>query len=308
MKLEIGNYFTTKLEGMFKDMSVSEELTAGYRSHVQSLGDMDRRQIELGVNVLTSNFWPMEVMGGNASYDKEGTRVQCLWPPEVKKLQESFTKFYLKERNGRQLSWLGYVGTADIRCVFPKISGKEGTALGRERRHEINVSTYGMIVMLMFNDLSPGESLTFEEIQQRTLIPPLDLQRVLTVLSVIPKAKVLNKDPATKQVKAGDCFSFNEEFTSKSVKIKAPTITGINKVEGEEERKDTENRNDEMRGGVIEAAIVRIMKYVFHHNLKLFRSSTNRLSAGNAKNLLINSSLAKSSLNSLAAFALIWAW
>jgi cullin 3 len=273
MKLEIGNYFTTKLEGMFKDMSVSEELTGGYRSHVQNLGDIDKRQIELGVNVLTSNFWPMEVMGGSSSYGEDGTRVQCLWPAEIKLLQESFTKFYLKERNGRQLSWLGYVGTADIRCTFPKIPGKEGTPLGKERRHEINVSTYGMIVMLLFNDLGAGGSFTFEEIQQRTLIPPLDLQRVLTVLSVIPKAKVLNKDPATKQVKAGDRFSFNEEFTSKSVKIKAPTITGVNKVEGEEERKDTENRNDEMRGGVIEAAIVRIMKYALLHALyKLFKS------------------------------------
>jgi len=37
-------------------------------------------------------------------------------------------------------------------------------------------------------------------------------------------------------------------------------VTGVNKVEGEEERKDTESRNDEMRAGVIEACIVRIMK------------------------------------------------
>jgi cullin 3 len=261
MKLEIGNYFTSKLEGMFKDMSLSEELTSGYRGHIQNLGDMDRKQIELGVNVLTSNFWPMEVMGGGSCFSEDGTRVQCLWPPEVKMLQESFTKFYLKERNGRQLSWLGYVGTADVRCIFPKITGKEGTPFGKERRYEINVSTYGMIVMLLFNDLGLKESLTFEEIQQRTVIPALELQRVLTVLGVIPKTKVLNKDPATKQVKFGDRFSFNEEFISKNMKIKAPTITGINKVEGEEERKDTESKNDEMRGGVIEAAIVRIMKY-----------------------------------------------
>jgi len=201
----------------------------------------------------------MESMGGANSRGEDGTRVQCQWPPEIKSLQDSFTQYYLKERNGRQLSWLGFTGSADIRCVFPKIPGKEGM-LGRERRHELTVPTYGMVVLLLFNDLAPGESLSFEEIQERTLISPAELQRVLTTLAVIPKAKVLNKEPATKTVKPGDLFSFNEAFTSKSVKIKAPTITGVNKVEGEEERKDTETRNDEMRAGVIEACVVRIMK------------------------------------------------
>lgn len=263
MKMEIGNYFTTKLEGMFKDMTMSEELTSGYRTHIQNLGDMDIRQIELGVNVLTSNFWPMETMGGSsATFGEDGTRMQCQWPPEIKYLQESFTKYYLKERNGRQLTWLGFVGNADIRCTFPKIPGKEGGPLGKERRHELTVSTYGMIVLLLFNDLPAGQYLTFEEIQQRTYITPLELSRVLTVLAVIPKSRVLTKEPNTKQVKPGDRFTFNESFTSKSVKIKAPTITGSNKVEGEEERKNTETRNDETRAGVIEACIVRIMKLV----------------------------------------------
>jgi cullin 3 len=161
------------------------------------------------------------------------------------------------------LTWLGFLGNADIRCVFPKIPGKEG-ALGRERRHEISVPTYGMIILLLFNDLADGESLSFEEIQERNNIPTQDLSRQLHSLAVHPKCKVLNKDPANKdQPKAGDKFSFNEKFTSKAVKIKAPVISGsINKVEGEEERKDTEERNDEHRGNVIDTVIVRIMKSV----------------------------------------------
>ncbi|KAI9739870.1 MAG: Cullin-3 [Claussenomyces sp. TS43310] len=259
MKMEIGSYFTTKLEGMFKDMTLSEELTSGYRAHIESLGDQDSKAIELGVNVLTSNCWPMESMGGAASRDENGIRTDCLWPPEIKLLQDSFTKFYLKERNGRKLSWLGFVGSADLRCVFPRIPGKEG-ALGRERRYEITVPTYAMVVLLHFNDLDPGETLTLEDIQEKTAIAPADLHRILTILSVLPKTRVLIKDPATKSVKAGDRFSFNETFVSKSIRIKAPAITGTNKVEGDEERKDTESRNDATRAGVIEACIVRIMK------------------------------------------------
>ncbi|TVY27906.1 Cullin-3-B [Lachnellula hyalina] len=260
MKQEIGNAFTTKLEGMFKDMSMSEELTSGYRSHIRNLGDMDRKVVDLSINVLTTNHWPMESMGG-ANAREEGGRHNCTWPSEINTLQESFKAFYLKERNGRMLTWLGFLGNADIRCVFPKIPGKEGV-LGRERRHEISVPTYGMIILLLFNDLAKGESLSFEEIQERTNIPTQDLSRQLHSLAVHPKCKVLTKDPASKDSpKAGDKFSFNEKFTSKAVKIKAPVISGsINKVEGEEERKDTEERNDEHRGNVIDTVIVRIMK------------------------------------------------
>ena len=185
----------------------------------------------------------------------------CQWPPEIKKLQDSFRTYYLKERNGRALTWLGYLGNADIKCTFPKIPEKEGI-LGRQRHHEINVPTHAMVVLLLFNDLEEGAYLSFEEIQQRTNIPPDALGRILVTLSVIPKAKVLSKIPANKELpKAGDKFCFNSSFTSKSVKIKAPVISGaVNKVEGDEERRDTEDRNDEHRGTVIDTVIVRIMK------------------------------------------------
>jgi cullin 3 len=294
MKMEVGNYFTTKLEGMFKDMTMSDELTSGYRTHIQNLGDMDRKQIELGVNVLTSNFWPMESMGGgSAIFGEDGSRLQCQWPQEIKSLQESFTKYYLKERNGRQLTWLGFAGNADIRCTFPKVPGKEVGPLGKERRHEITVPTYGMIVLLLFNDIAPRQYLTFEEIQQRTNISSAELRKILIVLAVIPKARVLTKEPNGKQVNPGDRFTFNESFTSKSVKIKAPTITGVNRVEGEEERKDTETRNDEMRAGVIEACIVRIMKSVKITSTH-FNSANRVVLSGNGKNSLTNNSIARS--------------
>lgn len=261
MKLEIGNAFTVKLEGMFKDMTMSDDLTAGYRTHIQNLGDLDRKQIDLGVNVLTTNYWPMESMGGSNSRREDGTQVSCSWPNEIQLLQESFKAFYLKERNGRMLTWLGFLGNSDIRCVFPKVNGKEGI-LGRERRYELNVPTYGMVVLLLFNDLADGETLSFEEIQERTSIPTQDLSRMLFTLAVLPKAKVLTKDPPNKELpKPGDKFGFNANFSSKSIKIKAPVMIGaVNKVEGEEERKETEDRNDEHRGNVIDTVIVRIMK------------------------------------------------
>lgn len=262
MKQEIGNSFTTKLEGMFKDISLSDDLSTGYRNHIANLGDADRNLIELSTRVLTSNYWPMESMSGGTAIGEDGSRQVCTWPAEIQALQDSFRAFYLKEKNGRKLTWLGFLGTADIKCTFPKIAGKDGQ-LGRERRHEINVPTHAMVVLLLFNDLENGGWISFEEIQERTNIPHQNLAQILYTLSILPKCKVLTKDPPKDLPKPGDRFSFNSTFQSKSIKIKAPVITGsVNKVEGEDERRDTEDKNDEHRGSVIDTVIVRIMKLV----------------------------------------------
>lgn len=261
MKGVIGNYFTAKLEGMFKDMARSTELTNQYKDHIVALGAQDKKQIDLAINVLTTNNWPIEVMGIPSQIkDRDSQYKPVIWPAEMKQLQDSFRNYYNTKHTGRQLTWVPYLGSADVRCHFPKIDGKEGGILGKERMHELIVSTASLVVLLQFNDLEPGESLSFEDLQSRTNLESKELVRLLTALAVIPKAKVLNKEPANKHVKPGDRFSFNERFTSKSFKIKAPVVSGINKAEGADERKKTVDKNDEDRGLVVDAIIVRTMK------------------------------------------------
>lgn len=259
MKSAMGNSFTAKFEGMFKDMELSKDLTDNYRDHIASLGDADRKKVDLNINVLTTNNWPPEVMGGGKSKE-EGAKTDCFYPAEIKRLQESFYKYYLKDRSGRVLTWVSSAGNADIKCVFPKVPGKETGPLSKERRYELNVSTYGMIVLILFNDLEDGESLSFDEIQAKTNISAPELMRTLASLSSVPKCRVLLKEPATKNVKNTDKFFYNAQFVSKAIRIKAPVISSISKVEGDEERKETERKNDQTRAHVIDAAVVRIMK------------------------------------------------
>ncbi|KAI9171260.1 Cullin-3-B [Paramyrothecium foliicola] len=257
MKQELGQQFTTKFEGMFRDLVTSSELTTGYRDHIRTAGD-GSKTIDLNINVLTTNYWPPEVMGRSAQIG-EGSRVTCNYPHDVKRLQASFEQFYLTNRNGRKLTWIGTTGSADVKCTFPAIPGKAG-ALARERRYEINVPTFAMVVLLLFNDIADGESLTFEEIQAKTNISTQDLMRTLTAIAVAPKSRVLAKDPATKSVKAGDKFTFNASFQSKTIRIKAPIINAVSKVEDAQERKTTEEKNTQTRAHIVDAAIVRIMK------------------------------------------------
>jgi cullin 3 len=66
----------------------------------------------------------------------------------------------------------------------------------------------------------------------------------------------------SKDVKPDDKFFFNEGFKGAFVKIKVGVVSSGNKVENDKQRKETEQKNDAERNFVIEAAVVRIMKYV----------------------------------------------
>jgi cullin 3 len=252
MKLEVGNQFTQRIEHMFKDMTVSEDLSASYKAHIAQNADPDQKRIDLEINVLTSTMWPMEMMAS-----KEGqVQLPCTFPKEIESLKQSFEKFYLGKHSGRKLSWQAGMGTADIRATFRRASGKT-------QRYELNVSTYALVILSLFNDLPDSESYTYEEIQGRTSIPEHDLIRNLQSLAVAPKTRVLKKEPMSKDVKPTDRFFFNNEFQSQFVKVRIGVVSGgSNKAENQDQRKDTEKKLAEERGSTIEAALVRIMKFV----------------------------------------------
>ncbi|CAG8382587.1 unnamed protein product [Penicillium salamii] len=251
MKMEVGNQFTQRIESMFKDMTVSEDLTANYKEHIARNGDPDQKPVDLEINVLTSTMWPMEIMAN----PKDGAvQLPCIFPKEIDTLKSSFERFYLDKHSGRKLSWQASMGTADLRATFFRSTGKT-------QRYELNVSTYAMVILLLFNEIPEGESLTFDAIKERSRIPDHDLIRNLQSLAVAPKTRVLKKDPMSKDVKPTDKFLFNNDFHSPFVKVRIGVVSGgANKVENQDQRKDTEKKMNDERGGSIEAAIVRIMK------------------------------------------------
>lgn len=251
MKMKVGNTFTTRLENMFRDMNTSDDLNAQYKEFVGKLGDPDMRRIDIEASILTTTIWPFEnLFRGN---DGE-SRLTCVYPPVVENVRKRFEKFYLDKHSGRALSWQANMGTADIRTTFRRANGKV-------QRHDLNVSTYAMVVLLLYQDVPAGQALTFEEIQAQTNIPAYELVRNLQSLAIAPKTRVLRKEPMSKDVKPTDKFYFNEEFTSNFVKVKIGVVTGSSsKVENNEERRETQKRTDEERGVAIEAAVVRIMK------------------------------------------------
>lgn len=88
---------------------------------------------------MTSTFWPMS---HSAS--------PCTMPTEMIKACKSFEQFYLARHNGRRLTWQPSLGNADVRVTF------------KARAHDLNVSTFALVILLLFQDVKDGDFLTYD--------------------------------------------------------------------------------------------------------------------------------------------------
>lgn len=236
LKHECGAAFTSKLEGMFKDMELSKDIMIQFKQYMQNQNVPGN--IELTVNILTMGYWPTYVP------------MEVHLPPEMVKLQEIFKTFYLGKHSGRKLQWQSTLGHCVLKAEF-----KEG-------KKELQVSLFQTLVLLMFNE---GEEFSLEEIKQATGIEDGELRRTLQSLAC-GKARVLAKNPKGKDIEDGDKFICNDDFKHKLFRIK---INQIQMKETVEEQASTTERVFQDRQYQIDAAIVRIMKMrkTLSHNL-----------------------------------------
>lgn len=155
LKIECGYQFTQKLEGMFHDMKLSTETMQAYKDHlanttvgisqgvslhtIRSLLLPKAPKIDLSAIVMTSTFWPMA--HSNSS---------CTLPEEMIKSCKSFEQFYLSRHTGRCLTWQPALGNADVSVRF------------KNRKHELNVSTFALVILLLFEDQGDNDFLEYD--------------------------------------------------------------------------------------------------------------------------------------------------
>ena len=260
LKSECGHQYTSKLEGMFQDMKLSEDIMKQYKSSFASPAisrgprpgaglapavSSASSAIDLKVSVLTSGFWP----GPPGS--------PCELPAEVQECCSRFETFYLAKHTGRKLFWQPQHGFADLKAQMPKT------------KHELNVTTYQMCILMLFNQQS---TLSYQDLSLRTNIPLDELKRHLMSLYVNPKAKILVKlgdAKEKKELEDSDQFTVNPQFESKLFRIKVPLVQlksdGLtNSREGADGAaagsSDVPATVEEDRKHLVEAVVVRVMK------------------------------------------------
>eukprot|EP00871_Galdieria_phlegrea_P002503 jgi/Galph1/3253/GphlegSOOS_G1926.1 len=195
LKSECGYQFTSKLEGMFTDMKTSaEEVEAFHAAMEHSMENLGG--IDFQVTVLTTGYWPIR--------NQPNVRI----PPEMALCCQAFERVYMTRHSGRRLSWQAQMGSVELRACFPS------------RKHELQVSTYQAIVLLLFNRY---DHLSFRQLVDETGILNHELVRCLQSLAC-GKHRILAKEPKGKEIVETDTFSFNQSFKSKLFRIKIANI------------------------------------------------------------------------------------
>ena len=213
LKAECGSQFTTKLEGMFKDVDISRDVMRSFRSDSERFAKVEAAGVELYVNVLTAGYWP--------TYPT----VEVSLPPEMDALQGLFRDHYLGKHGGRRLVWQNSLGHCVLRAEFPKCGVKEPPFRSSRR------------CVSAVQRRRPDGRLTLRK-PRGGGIEDKELRRTLQSLAC-GKVRVLVKEPKGRDVEDGDSFSINEQFNERLYRVK---VNSIQLKETKEENAATNER------------------------------------------------------------------
>ncbi|KAI9827754.1 MAG: hypothetical protein M1832_004243 [Thelocarpon impressellum] len=230
LKNECGAGFTHNLEQMFKDVDLARDEMASYKAMRAERAGSDA--LDLNVNVLSAAAWP--------TYPDVPVNV----PQEIGRVVDDYDRHYKSKHTGRRLTWKHALAHCVVRASFPK------------GRRELVVSSFQAIVMLLFNGIADGASLSYEEIRSATGLSDVELRRTLQSLACA-KYRVLIKEPRGREVEASDTFQVNLGFSDAKYRIK------VNQIQLKETREENAATHEDVqrdRQYETQAAIVRIMK------------------------------------------------
>jgi len=219
LKVECGAGFTSKLEGMFKDVSLSKELLASFRASGEAARARESgvlpSNLDVSVSVLTAGFWPTYGTVGSASAAGGGgggnlgarasdatatpaggaasSSPSFLLPAPLSGAAAAFADHYLQKHRGRRLTWMHELSTAVLRARFDGTGGGGGSGGGSGKppqSKELVVSLHQASVLLLFNNGDPSTSsssspsLSLAQVVEGTGLPVREARMVLASLSL----------------------------------------------------------------------------------------------------------------------------
>jgi len=276
-KIECGSMYTNNMEGMFKDMDISKEISETFEKYrsaraaklsASSSTSSSFKQPTTFVRLLTTGFWPTYVRlitllfvslsfftlthSLTRTHTHRYTPLKIVLPTQIKTQERMFADLYCQKYSGRRVAWQHGLGSAVLRAQFPR------------GRKELHVSIAQATVLMIFNT---QDNISFDSIQSMVGMQREDLHRVLKSLCS-PKVRVL-------RVSKQKVFSFNTSFSLKLFRIKLASWMGSKEVK---ERRDATNEKVwESRQYQIDACLVRVVSISLSLFLYMFPFSSDQL-------------------------------
>ncbi|KAI9312820.1 Cullin [Dichotomocladium elegans] len=209
LKEACGFEYTSKLQRMLTDMSLSKELNDQFKERVQQnynqegsngtvreevwYSELKHRIVDFNILVLGAGQWPLQP-------PNTGFNI----PEDVVKTYDRFQKFYQNKYSGRKLNWLFQSCKAELKTNYLKAS---------RAGYTFQVSAYQMGVLLQYNN---ANVYTFEDLQKSTA---LSSEALTPALGILVKAKVLLLVDNDKLGENGSRYELNFDFKSKKIRI-----------------------------------------------------------------------------------------
>jgi hypothetical protein len=154
LKAACGVEYTSKLQRMFTDIDLSQELCTQFKEGTGSV--RDRLSFDMHVSVLTSGAWPLS----------QNVNTEFILPKALENASSSFVDFYSGRHSGRKLFWLHHLSRVDVKLN------------GFDKRYEINMSTYQFSILLALNEF---EQMSIKRLNELTCLPEQELIRLIKV-------------------------------------------------------------------------------------------------------------------------------
>ena len=235
LKEACGFEYTNKLQRMFQDVQISKDLNTAYRGWLDDMLDAGERKglVETNFFVLGTGFWPLQA-----------PTTPFTPPAALIRAYERFARFYHGKHSGRKLQWLWQLCKGELKATYGRLASSKAAPV-------LQVSTYQMAILLLFND---SDAVTYEEMAEVTKLNPETLD---PCLGVFVKAKVLATQPADARPAPGMVYRLQTDFRPKKARINLNITV---KSEQKQEVEDTHKTVEEDRKLLMQSAIVRIMK------------------------------------------------
>jgi cullin 1 len=229
LKSACGYEYVHKLQRMFQDIALSQEMQQEFKS---LLTKDTKDGIDFQVLVLATNFWPLP---------KPQTAFNL--PHDLHPVFERFKGFYGKKHGGRKLQWLWNFSKAEVKAKF---------ATGSKVAYTFHVSAYQLALLLPYNR---ADEYTIEQLEE---LSGLSKEILNGSLSILVRAHVLTQKPdnATLGV-PGTSYALNFDFKMKKVRV---NLNLPLKLEQKQESEETQKHIEEDRKHFLMAIIVRVMK------------------------------------------------